>query len=97
MPTYSYQCVKCGHIHDVFHAMSATLRVKCEKCKGPCDRLIGAGAGIIFKGSGFYETDYKKKSGSPSGSVSSEKKTESKAAEKPAAKTDSKPAKKSAD
>ncbi len=97
MPTYSYECVKCHHITDVFHAISATIRVKCEKCNGRCERLIGTGAGIIFKGSGFYETDYKKKSGAPSGSVSSEKKTESKAAEKPAAKSESKPAKAAAD
>jgi len=49
---------------DVFHAMSAKPRVKCSSCgSGKMQKLIGTGAGIIFKGSGFYETDYKSKSG----------------------------------
>jgi len=49
---------------DVFHAMSAKPRVKCSSCgSGKMQKLIGTGAGIIFKGSGFYETDYKTKSG----------------------------------
>lgn len=61
MPTYTYQCMKCGHTFDYFHSISATPKVTCEKCKGKCERLIGNGAGIIFKGSGFYETDYKRK------------------------------------
>lgn len=59
VPTYTYQCKDCGHSFDLFHGISATPRVKCEKCKGKCIRLIGTGAGIIFKGSGFYQTDYK--------------------------------------
>lgn len=66
MPTYSYECKKCGHVEDVFHGISAKRRIKCEECGGSCRRLIGTGAGIIFKGSGFYETDYKTKSGKPS-------------------------------
>ena len=45
--------------------MSATPIIKCESCNGPCKRLIGKGAGIIFKGSGFYETDFKDKKGKP--------------------------------
>lgn len=65
MPTYSYQCKKCNHIQDVFHSMSATPSVKCEICGGKCGKLLGTGAGIIFKGSGFYETDYKKKDKAP--------------------------------
>ena len=63
MPTYSYECKRCSHTQDMFHSMSATPRVKCEECGGPCTRLIGQGSGIIFKGSGFYETDYKNKKG----------------------------------
>lgn len=66
MPTYTYECKKCGHEMDVFHGMSAKPRVRCEECGGTCRRLLGAGAGIIFKGSGFYETDYKTKSGKAS-------------------------------
>ncbi len=65
MPTYSYQCKRCSHIQDLFHTMSAKPRVKCAQCGGPCVRLLGAGAGIIFKGSGFYETDYKNKGKRP--------------------------------
>lgn len=71
MPTYTYQCKRCEHSQDVFHAMSATPRVKCEECGGPCKRLIGMGAGIIFKGSGFYETDYKNKGKAPASESSS--------------------------
>jgi len=50
---------------DLFHGISASPRPKCEKCGGSCRRLLGSGAGIIFKGSGFYETDYKTKKGKP--------------------------------
>ncbi|HOK10140.1 MAG TPA: zinc ribbon domain-containing protein [Candidatus Hydrogenedens sp.] len=60
MPTYTYECVKCGYQFDYFHSITASPKVICEKCKGKCQRLIGNGSGIIFKGSGFYETDYKR-------------------------------------
>ncbi|MFP4501021.1 MAG: FmdB family zinc ribbon protein [Candidatus Hydrogenedentota bacterium] len=64
MPTYTYSCKKCGHAFDVFHAMSASPRIKCEECGSlRTERLLGAGAGFIFKGSGFYETDFKEKKG----------------------------------
>jgi putative FmdB family regulatory protein len=59
MPTYDYECVKCGHAFEVFHAMSAEPVSKCPECKGRVRRLIGTGAGILFKGSGFYQTDYR--------------------------------------
>jgi len=63
MPTYTYVCKKCSHAMDVFHAMSATPKVKCENCGSTrTEKQLGTGAGIIFKGSGFYETDYVKKS-----------------------------------
>ncbi len=65
MPTYSYQCNRCDHIQEVFHGMSAAPQIKCPECGGKCKKLLGTGAGIIFKGSGFYETDYKKKGKAP--------------------------------
>lgn len=62
MPTYEYECDACGHAFEEFQAMSAKPLKKCPECKkNKLTRLIGAGAGIIFKGSGFYETDYKRK------------------------------------
>ncbi len=66
MPTYEYKCKQCGHKFEVFQSMTAELIKTCPKCKGEVKRLIGAGAGPIFKGSGFYQTDYKSKSGSAS-------------------------------
>ncbi|HEO69701.1 MAG TPA: zinc ribbon domain-containing protein [Candidatus Hydrogenedentes bacterium] len=93
MPTYTYECKKCGHTHAVFHPISATPRIKCEVCGGTCKRLLGAGAGIIFKGSGFYETDYKKGDGKAVGAPSSadaERKADKKTEAKPEAKPESK-------
>ncbi|MFA5336393.1 MAG: FmdB family zinc ribbon protein [Candidatus Omnitrophota bacterium] len=63
MPHYDYECQKCKHVFEIYQSMTAGHLKKCPKCKGPLKRLIGGGAGIIFKGSGFYETDYKRKSG----------------------------------
>lgn len=62
MPTYDYECTKCGHAFEAFQQMSDKPLTKCPKCDKKLRRLIGGGAGIIFKGSGFYATDYKKKS-----------------------------------
>ncbi|MBU2540945.1 MAG: zinc ribbon domain-containing protein [Candidatus Omnitrophica bacterium] len=63
MPTYEYRCKNCKHEFELFQAMSDAPVKKCPKCKKlSARRLISAGAGIIFKGSGFYATDYKKKS-----------------------------------
>ena len=62
MPTYQYECSACGHEFEIIQSMTEKRLTKCPKCaKRALERLIGAGAGIIFKGSGFYETDYKKK------------------------------------
>jgi len=90
MPTYSYECGKCGHVFDVFHAMSATPKVHCEMCHSArTTKLMGIGSGIIFKGSGFYETDFKDKKGTkPEKSASSK----SKPAAKETAKAETKPA-----
>ena len=62
MPTYEYQCRKCGHEFEKFQAITAAPLKTCPKCKGAVARLLSGGAGIIFKGSGFYQTDYKKTS-----------------------------------
>lgn len=60
MPTYDYACSDCGHRFEKFHSMTAEPLRQCPECKeDSLERLIGPGAGIIFKGSGFYQTDYK--------------------------------------
>jgi putative FmdB family regulatory protein len=59
MPTYEYECLKCGHRFEEFQSMTAKPLTKCPQCKGKVKRLIGAGAGFLFKGSGFYTTDYR--------------------------------------
>jgi putative FmdB family regulatory protein len=62
MPTYEYACSKCGHHFDQFQSMRDEPLRRCPKChKLALKRLIGGGAGLIFKGSGFYITDYKNK------------------------------------
>ena len=62
MPTYEYECTKCGHHFEQFQSMRDLPLKKCPKCKkASLKRLVGGGAGLIFKGSGFYVTDYRKK------------------------------------
>ena len=60
MPTYEYRCLKCKKKFEKLQSMKEARLKKCVYCGGPVERLIGAGAGLIFKGSGFYQTDYKK-------------------------------------
>ncbi|MDB6167138.1 MAG: regulatory protein FmdB family [Verrucomicrobia bacterium] len=61
MPTYEYACPKCGHAFEHFQSMRDAPLTRCPKCrKLGVKRLVGSGAGLIFKGSGFYITDYKK-------------------------------------
>jgi putative FmdB family regulatory protein len=63
MPTYDYACDACEHEFEIFEPISAEPQKKCPKCKKPkLRRLFGAGAGLIFKGSGFYQTDYRSES-----------------------------------
>lgn len=63
MPTYDYKCNGCGHAFELFQSMSAATKRKCPECgKNTLERLIGTGAAVLFKGSGFYETDYRSKS-----------------------------------
>ncbi len=60
MPTYSYVCRDCGYEFDAYQTMSADVLTECPECKkSSLRRKIGRGAGVIFKGSGFYCTDYK--------------------------------------
>ncbi len=60
MPTYEYECTKCGHTFEAFQSMSDKPLSKCPKCKSSVKRLIHGGLGVIFKGSGFYSTDNKR-------------------------------------
>src|ERR1043165_251678 len=60
MPTYDYRCAGCGHEFELFQSMTEPVKRKCPKCGKPkLERLIGTGGGIIFKGGGFYQTDYR--------------------------------------
>ena len=62
MPTYDYECKDCNHKFEAFQSMKDDVLKTCPECgKDTLTRLIGTGAGIIFKGSGFYETDYRSK------------------------------------
>ena len=61
MPTYEYECKACGHRFEAFQQMSDKPLGKCPQCKKQVRRLISSGGGFIFKGSGFYATDYAKK------------------------------------
>lgn len=85
MPTYDYECDACGHKFELFQQMSEDEKSKCPECKkNKLRRLFGTGAAIMFKGSGFYETDYR----SDSYKKAAEK--DSKAASESATKSESK-------
>ena len=63
MPTYDYECDACGHAFELFQTISEPVRRKCPECSRPkLRRLFGTGAAIVFKGSGFYQTDYRSES-----------------------------------
>ena len=98
MPTYDYECGACGHKLEMFQSITAPPTRKCPACgKRKLRRLIGSGAGVIFKGSGFYQTDYRsesykkaaEKDKAPAPAGSSDDKGTSKASAEPA---DKKPA-----
>jgi putative FmdB family regulatory protein len=82
MPTYDYSCAACGHRFERFESINDDAVKACPKCgKKKAKRMLGTGAGLIFKGSGFYTTDYKKTSGGESGGEKSkepEKKSDAK-------------------
>lgn len=89
MPIYEYQCANCGHQLEELQSFSEPPLTKCPNCgKDTLKKLIGSGAGLIFKGSGFYLTDYKNKTASGSSSAAKGKAaSESKIADKPAKET----------
>jgi putative FmdB family regulatory protein len=63
MPTYDYRCSACGHALEVFQSITEPRKRTCPRCKKPkLERLIGQGAGFLFKGGGFYQTDYRSES-----------------------------------
>jgi len=97
MPTYDYQCLECGHSFEEFQMMSDKPLRKCPECKGKVKRLLGTGAGVIFKGSGFYETDYKRTStastaGKTTDASSSQTSSSETKTDKPASSSSSPPA-----
>lgn len=102
MPTYEYICRSCDHEFEVFQSMTESVKRKCPKCgKNALERKIGLGAAILFKGSGFYETDYRSESYKKAAESEKPAKTDAKSETKPDtksesksdAKSDSKPAK----
>jgi putative FmdB family regulatory protein len=105
MPTYDYKCDACGHQWELFHSMSAKPKRKCPDCgKLKAKRMISAGAGVIFKGGGFYQTDYRsdsykkdaaadKKSQETKSESSSKSDSSSSKSDSSSSKSDSKPSK----
>lgn len=97
MPTYEYECNQCGHRFEKFQSMKDEPIRVCPECKGDVRRLLGTGAGFLFKGSGFYTTDYRsssykekaKKEGSGSGGGEAKGSGGGKSEAKPGSKPDS--------
>jgi putative FmdB family regulatory protein len=98
MPTYDYECGHCEHTFELFQTISEPLKRKCPECgRLKLKRLIGAGAAVVFKGSGFYQTDYRSESYKKSANAeknahsdSSSKSKSKKSDTKPKAKNESK-------
>ncbi|OHD55088.1 MAG: hypothetical protein A2Y33_03870 [Spirochaetes bacterium GWF1_51_8] len=65
MPNYDYRCTECGTVNEIFHKITEDPEIKCPSCGSAMKRKISGGAGLMFKGSGYYVNDYKK-SGAPS-------------------------------
>ena len=86
MPTYDYECDACSHTFEVFQGINEAVKKKCPECgKNKLRRLFGGGAAIMFKGSGFYQTDYRSdgykkaaKADKPAGESGGDKKSDSK-------------------
>jgi putative FmdB family regulatory protein len=92
MPTYEYECTACGHVFEAFHSMSAHPIKDCPECGGAVRRLPGIGAGVLFKGSGFYETDYRSREYKKAASAEQKDASAAKKDEKSASNKDSKKA-----
>src|SRR6476619_4107510 len=98
MPTYDYSCDACHHEFEVFEPITAEPQKKCPKCKkNKLRRLFGAGGGLIFKGSGFYQTDYRsdsyKKAAESDKPASDSSSSDSKSSSDSSKKSEAKPAK----
>ena len=76
MPTYEYECKGCKEKIEIFQSINAEPVKKCPKCNGDLRRLISSGVGVIFKGSGFYATDYRKNANKENTSCPMNKKSE---------------------
>lgn len=91
MPTYDYRCNACGHRFELFQSMKDNPKRKCPACaKNTLERLIGTGAAVLFKGSGFYQTDYRSEGYKKSAQADSSSPSTGEA--KPAAASEPKPA-----
>ncbi len=95
MPTYDYECDACGHSFELFQAITEPVKRKCPEChRRKLRRLFGAGAAIVFKGSGFYQTDYRSDSYKKKAKAESESSSTSKDSSKKNSDSTGKPAKK---
>ncbi len=93
MPTYDYECEACGHELEVFQGINDPLKKKCPECgKNKLRRQFGAGAAIVFKGSGFYQTDYRSEGYKKA--ASADKKASESSSSDSSSKSDSKSSKK---
>src|SRR4029079_15825472 len=96
MPTYDYECDACGHTFELFQGINDPVQKKCPECGKPkLRRLFGTGAAVVFKGSGFYQTDYRSESYKKCAEKEkpvSETKADDKSKTKTDAQTESKPA-----
>jgi putative FmdB family regulatory protein len=96
MPTYSYRCRRCGNEFEKFQKMNEPPRARCPKCRGAAERLISGGGGLLFKGGGFYITDYRSegyKKAAKAESGESSAKADAKTETKPKIEAPAKPAK----
>jgi len=82
MPTYDYKCNECGHSYEYFQTMSDAPLKNCPECNGVVRRLVSGGSGLIFKGSGFYLTDYAKNDSKEKKPAKSDEKKSKKVKEK---------------